>query len=83
VNADRPRILDWAPDAVLGPAFVAPPAPLPNESTTEHVRNALQLLYELETHLDHNYADREVRQLLADVKRRLGWAIAAEARAAR
>ena len=64
---ERPAILDWAPNERL---------PLPNESPSEHVRNGLQLLYELEVLLQSSGDfTSERRAVVAAVKRRLGWAL--------
>lgn len=59
----RPAILNWAPT-------------VPDERPSEHIRNGLQMLYELETLLQSSgdYGQSR-RALLADVKRRLGWAL--------
>ena len=64
--SDTRGILSWAPER----------NPLPGESPSEHIRNALQIVYELETLLQSSgdyVATR--RACVADVKRRLGWAL--------
>lgn len=54
----------------------APPRPLPDERPSEHIRNGLQMLYELEALLLATgvYTQAE-RALVADCKRRFGWAL--------
>lgn len=66
-----PRILDWAPDAVIIPQHVGPTEP-PNEQ----VRNALVALGELEQQLaSAGQFDADRRELVALMRRRLGWAL--------
>ena len=65
-SVDSPAILSWAPER----------SPLPDERPSEHIRNALQIVYELETLLQASgdYT-QPYRACMADVKRRLGWAL--------
>lgn len=64
----EPAILSWAPER----------QPLTDERPSEHIRNALQIVYELETLLQASgdYT-QPYRACVADVKRRLGWALRA------
>lgn len=61
---------------------VIEPAPLPSETTIEHVRNAQQLALEVEHHLHHmttRFNDAHVTDALLALhalKRRLGWVAA-------
>jgi hypothetical protein len=66
-----PRILDWAPDAVIVPEQVGPTEP-PNEQ----VRNALAGLADLEILLSSaGQFTTERREAVAFIRRRLGWAL--------